>query len=168
MTEADFVLMHTWLCRPHVVAWWEPETTLDGVRDDYLPSLVDASVLPLDAKAGMIPFLALRDGNPFGYIQAYRVMAHQKDGWWLDETDPCALGIDQFIGEPDLLDKGLGTQMVRTFVGQLLGDARVTKVQTDPDPTNLRAIACYRKAGFRDAGLVVTLDGPALLMVVER
>jgi RimJ/RimL family protein N-acetyltransferase len=47
-------------------------------------------------------------------------------------------------------------------------DPRVTKIQTDPDPTNERAVACYRKVGFRDVGLVETLDGPALLMRLAR
>jgi aminoglycoside 6'-N-acetyltransferase-1b len=43
----------------------------------------------------------------------------------------------------------------------------VTKIQTDPAPTNLRAIRCYEKAGFRKVGIVDTPDGPALLMVIE-
>jgi RimJ/RimL family protein N-acetyltransferase len=168
MTEADFALMHTWLCRPHVVEWWAPTPTLEEVREDYLPHIPDGALLPVDAPSGTVVYFAYRDGKPFGYIQAYRVMAHQKDGWWLDETDPNALGIDQFIGEAELLNQGLGTEMVRAFVAQLFEDRRVTKVQTDPDPENARAIACYRKAGFRDVGPVVTLDGPALLMVVDR
>jgi len=95
-------------------------------------------------------------------------MATQADGWWLDETDPYALGIDQFIADPDRIGKGLGTRMIRAFLEVLFADPRATKVQTDPEPTNARAVACYRKAGFRDVGLVETLDGPALLMTVHR
>ena len=101
-------------------------------------------------------------------VQAYRVMAHQADGWWLEETDPHALGIDQFIGLGDRLGRGLGTRMLRAFVAFLFEDPRVTTIQTDPSPDNLRAIACYRKVGFRDVGVVVTLDGPALLMRLTR
>jgi RimJ/RimL family protein N-acetyltransferase len=40
--------------------------------------------------------------------------------------------------------------------------------QTDPSPDNARAIACYRKAGFRDIGVIATPDGPALLMRIAR
>lgn len=165
LAEHDLGAMHRWLGRPHVAAWWGPAPSLAEVRDEYLPSLANEPVLPLDAPFGTIPYIATLNERPFGFIQAYRVMFHQKDGWWLDETDPHALGIDQFIGEPDLLDQGLGTRMVRTFVDQLFEDLRVTKVQTDPSPDNARAIACCRKAGFREAGPVITLDGPALLMV---
>ncbi len=101
-------------------------------------------------------------------MQAYRVMAHQADGGWLDETDPCALGIDQLIAMPDRLGQGLGTRMVRAFLARLFADPRVTSVQVDPDPTNARAIAAYRKAGFRDVSVVTTQDGPALLMRITR
>ncbi|TKD00094.1 GNAT family N-acetyltransferase [Polyangium fumosum] len=168
LTEADFPMLHTWLARPHVAAWWQPTPTLDELRDEYRPCLADAGTLPLDASAGLLPYLACEDGQPFAFIQAYRVMATQADGWWLTETDPCALGIDQSIGDPDRIGKGLGTRMIRAFLDFLFADPRVTKVQTDPDPTNARAVACYRKAGFRDVGIVETPDGTALLMTVHR
>ena len=40
--------------------------------------------------------------------------------------------------------------------------------QTDPDPTNAQAIRCYEKAGFHAVSNIVTPDGPALLMVIDR
>ena len=58
--------------------------------------------------------------------------------------------------------------MVAAFVRQLFEDPGVTKVQTDPNPTNARAIRCYEKAGFHPVGKVATPDGPALLMVTKR
>jgi aminoglycoside 6'-N-acetyltransferase Ib len=44
----------------------------------------------------------------------------------------------------------------------------VTRIQADPAPTNLRAIRCYEKVGFRRVGVVSTPDGTAMLMVMER
>ena len=38
----------------------------------------------------------------------------------------------------------------------------------DPAPTNLRAIRCYEKAGFRRLRTIVTPDGPAEYMVRDR
>jgi len=168
ITEGDLPLLHDWLCRPHVVEHWEPAPTLEEVREDYLPRLAPQEMLPLDAPAGVVQYLACEDGVPFGFIQAYRVMAHQAEGWWLDEKDPCALGVDQLIGLGDRLGKGLGTRMLRAFLDFLFEDPRVTTVQTDPDPGNARAIASYRKAGFRDVGIVQTRDGPELLMRISR
>ena len=168
LTEADFPLLHGWLTRPHVSEWWEPTPTPEELRADYLPRLAPQSMAPLDAPAGVVQYLACEDSEPFAYIQAYRVMAHQADGWWLEETDPCALGTDQFIGLPDRLGQGLGTRMLQSFIDFLFSDTRVTSIQTDPSPDNGRAIAAYRKAGFRDVGLVETLDGPALLLRIQR
>lgn len=168
LSESDLPLMQDWLSRPHVTEWWEPAPTLEEVREDYLPRLAPQSVLPLDAPAGVVQYLAYEAGVPFAFVQAYRVMAHQAEGWWPDETDPHALGVDQFIGLPERLGQGLGTRMLQAFVAFLFQDPRVSRLQTDPAPTNARAIACYRKVGFRDVGVVETLDGPALLMRLTR
>ncbi len=168
LVASDLPLLHDWLTRPHVTEWWEPAPTFAEVQEDYLPRLTGPEVLPLDAPAGVVQYLAYEDGEPFAFVQAYRVMAHQAEGWWLDETDPAALGTDQFIGLPDRLGQGLGTRMLRAFIAFLFSDPRVTTIQTDPAPDNVRAIAAYRKAGFRDVGIVETLDGPALLMRVGR
>lgn len=168
VTEADLGLLHDWLSRPHVTEWWEPAPTPEAVREDYLPRLAPQAMRPLDAPAGVVQYIACEGDTPFGFVQAYRVMAHQADGWWPDETDPCALGVDQFIGLGDRLGQGLGTRMLRAFLAFLFDDPRVTSIQTDPSPDNARAIAAYRKAGFRDVGRVETLDGPALLMKVRR
>lgn len=168
LSEPDLPLLQSWLARPHVVEWWEPAPTLEEVREDYVPRLSKPDVLPLDAPSGVVQYLACEDGIPFAYVQAYRVMAHQEEGWWLDESDPCALGTDQFIGLPERLGQGLGTRMVRAFLAFLFQDPRVTSIQTDPAPDNARAIACYRKVGFNEVGVVETLDGPALLMKLAR
>lgn len=90
------------------------------------------------------------------------------DGWWEQETDPGARGIDQFLANSEQLGQGLGRAMISAFVDQLFQDPVVTKVQTDPSPENKRAIRCYRRVGFVDVGEVVTPDGLALLMVKER
>jgi RimJ/RimL family protein N-acetyltransferase len=58
--------------------------------------------------------------------------------------------------------------MVAAFVAKLFEDPAVTKVQTDPAPTNARAIRAYEKAGFRRIGIVPTPDGDAMLMLVPR
>ncbi len=135
-------------------------TSFTEVRDKYLPRLgIDSSVHP---------YITRLNGVPVGFIQSYVVMAQQASGWWLDETDPGAVGIDQFLADAENLGKGIGTTMVTQFVEFLFRDSAVTKIQTDPAPTNLRAIRCYEKVGFRKVGIVDTPDGPALLMVIER
>ncbi len=77
-------------------------------------------------------------------------------------------GIDLSLANASQLGKGLGTKLVRALVELLFNDPEVTKIQTDPSPSNLRAIRCYEKAGFERQGTVTTPDGPAVYMVQTR
>ena len=83
------------------------------------------------------------------------------------KPDPGVRGIDQSLANASQLGKGLGTKLVRALVELLFNDPEVTKIQTDPSPSNLRAIRCYEKAGLRQ-GTVTTPDGPAVYMVQTR
>ena len=114
-----------------------------------------------------LPYIAWLENIPIGYIQSY-VAAGAGDGWWPDEHDPGVRGIDQFLADVHRLGQGLGTQMVREFVQFLFKDRAVTGIQADPAPSNLRAIRCYEKAGFRRVGVINTPDGAAMLMIMER
>jgi aminoglycoside 6'-N-acetyltransferase-1b len=160
LTEPDLPLLFGWLNQPHIAEWWNGPIALTEVRNKYLPRL--------NSTSSVRPYIVHLNGIPVGFVQSYVVMAQQASGWWLDERDPGAVGIDQFLGDAEKLGKSLGTEMVRQFVEFLFQDPAVTKIQTDPAPTNLRAIRCYEKAGFRKVGIVNTRDGPALLMVIER
>ena len=148
-----------WLTRPHVREWWGPPGSLEEVVDYFLPMTE-----PDSSARGYIALLA---GQPVGFIQSYKV-AGCGGGWWEDETDPGARGIDQFLADPADLHQGLGSAMVRAFVDGLFNDPEVTRVQVDPAPQNLRAIRSYLRAGFETVGEVSTPDGAALLMVASR
>ena len=148
-------LMFDWLRRPHVAEWWSEPPSLAEIVDEY----VNGSEVE--------PYVVHLDDRPIGFIQSY-VAAGASGGWWPDVTDPGVHGIDQFIGEADCLDRGIGTRMVHAFVARLFDDPGVTMVQVDPSPKNGRAIRCYEKAGFRAERVVETPDGPALYMTVAR
>ncbi|MDR7335565.1 GNAT family N-acetyltransferase [Roseateles asaccharophilus] len=151
LAEPDLPLLHAWLQRPHVAERWGPAEPVEELREDFLSGGTTRA------------FMALLDGEPVGFVQSYVVMG-SGDGWWEDETDPGARGIDQFLAHAHQLGRGLGRAMVRAFVARLFSDQAVTVVQTDPSPDNPRAIRCYAAAGFKAVGEVVTPDGPALLM----
>ena len=152
-------MLHDWLRRPHVAEWWTPAPSLDEVIEEFTP---------LTQRGNRDQaYIAFEGDRAIGYIQSY-VVKDAGDGWWEDETDPGARGIDQFLADADQLGRGLGTAMVRAFVTRLFEDPAVTKIQTDPDPRNARAIRCYEKAGFRAVREVDTPDGRALLMMMKR
>ena len=159
LVPADLSMLHEWLQRPHVAEWWLPAPTFEQVREEFTPLTV-----PGHRDQG---YIALDGARQIGYIQAY-VVKDSGDGWWEDEQDPGARGIDQFLADETMLGRGVGTEMVRAFVALLFADPSVTRVQTDPDPRNVRAIRAYEKAGFRALRSVDTPDGPALLMICTR
>ena len=102
-----------------------------------------------------------------------RAFAHQQS-WdpalWPDyplQDQPAGtLGIDQFIGEADMLGQGHGTRFIGAFTRHLLAQG-APRVVIDPDPENLAAIRAYEKAGFTALDIRETGDGPALIMFQE-
>lgn len=161
ITTEDLPLLHEWLNRPHVAERWDRPMPVAEVESHYTPCI--------DGTDSTRIYFALLDGEPVGFIQAYVPTDSHPEGWWLDEHDPGVRGIDQFLANADQLDQGLGTRMVRAFIEKLFeDDPGVTRIQTDPSPTNPRAIRCYEKAGFRRVRELETPDGPALLMYRDR
>jgi aminoglycoside 6'-N-acetyltransferase len=142
--------VHQWLQAPHVRQWWgEPETQFALVSED------------LDHPA-MNQFIVITDDRPFAYLQCYDPVAWPENGF--GPLPAGSRGIDQFIGEADMIGKGHGSTMIRSFVDALLKSG-TPRVLTDPDPVNARAVRAYEKAGFLKSRLVNTPDGRSLLMV---
>jgi aminoglycoside 6'-N-acetyltransferase len=150
MTADDLPLVRRWLAEHHVARWWgESNEQFDLISDD------------LDHQA-MDQFIVAREDQPFAYLQCYNPASWANGGLGPQPTG--TRGIDQFIGEADMLNCGHGSAFIRAFIDRLL-IAGTPCVVTDPDPANARAIRAYEKAGFRKDCLVDTPDGRALLMV---
>ena len=158
LAEQHLAMLHEWLQRPHVAKWWAPTPSVEELRNDYLSPA---------AEQGTRAHIAFLGAEPLGFIQSYVVMG-SGGGWWANQTEPGARGIDQFLADEDRLGRGFGSAMVRAFVDCLFADREVTVIQTDPHPSNQRAVRCYTRAGFRVIGPVRTPDGCALLMRRER
>jgi aminoglycoside 6'-N-acetyltransferase len=65
-----------------------------------------------------------------------------------------------------MLGKGHGSVFLRLLAGQLRHEGAPV-VAIDPDIHNHRARRAYIKAGFRGDTEVMTISGPAVLMVFE-
>jgi len=150
MTAADLPLVRHWLAMPHVVEWWgDTHEQFALVSED------------LDQPA-MEQFIVATGDKRFGYLQCYDPAAWPENGLGLHPAG--TRGVDQFIGDPGMTDRGHGSAFIRAFVDGLIA-AGAPHVLTDPAPANLRAIRAYEKAGFRKDREVETPDGRALLMV---
>jgi aminoglycoside 6'-N-acetyltransferase len=149
MLSGDLPLIRTWLATPEVVRWW-------GQPDDQY-ALVSGDIDHPD----MDQFIVALGDHPFGYIQCYALSTWNQG---FGEQPPKTRGIDQFIGEPELIGRGHGSGFIRQFADALLTSG-IPRVVTDPDPDNGRAVRAYANAGFKSDRVVDTPDGPALLMI---
>jgi aminoglycoside 6'-N-acetyltransferase len=144
----DLPLLARWRAAPHVIEWWG-----NPAVEDELEKLTDARIAM---------WIIEYEGRPFAFAQDYDV-----HGWTphpFDYLPPGSRGIDQYIGESDMLNKGHGSAFVRLHVRRLF-ECGAPAVGTDPHPFNLRAQRAYEKAGFRiTRGPLDTPWGRAMLM----
>ena len=134
-----------WQLDAEVSPWWgeldksEAEITAKWERR--------AAGTDSDYKARTDRFIIVVDGEDIGEIQSYDLRNYPVEAAEIDI--PNSGGMDLFIGEPAWRNRGIGTQIVRKFVDDVV--FAMPDVETcviDPDPTNKRAIRTYEKAGF--------------------
>jgi aminoglycoside 6'-N-acetyltransferase len=148
MTADDMPLIRRWLGESHVAEWWHDPDTLEFVSGD------------LDHH-DLAQFIVSLGGRPFAYLQCYQI-SDWHDGFG---TQPAGTrGLDQFIGEADMLGYGHGSAFINSFIEMLFARG-VPRIVIDPRPDNPRAIRAYEKAGFVPQREIVTPDGAALLMI---
>ncbi len=115
---------------PEVATWWP------GENEPRLRDRLDDA----DESVGLVVEL---DGGLIGFIQ------------YFEETDPDYrhASIDVTL-HPDWCNRGLGTDAVRTLARHLFDDLGHHRITIDPAVGNARAIASYRKVGFKDVGVM--------------
>ena len=129
LAPADLALVRRWRAMPHVIQWWDE------------PGVEDEAEKAGDPRIAM--WIVEHDRRPFAFAQDYDV-----HGWRphpFSRLPPGGRGIDQYIGEPDMLDRGHGSGFVAAHVQRLFA-AGAPAVGTDPHPDNLRARRAYAKA----------------------
>ena len=94
-------------------------------------------------------YLIRLEGRPIGVLQSYRIDDHPEYAAQLALGRP-AVGIDLFIGEPELIGRGHGPASIQAF----LRDVAFPRYGVDlcvigPTASNAAAIRAYEKAGFR-------------------
>lgn len=141
MCVNDFESMVKWLNDKKVLEFYEePPTDLDRVIQKYGPRV--------EGKHAVTPCIVVFKKQSIGYIQYYKIQETElkKHGYPLNEG---IYGIDQFIGETELWGKGIGTTMIQMMLNFLSTNKNASKVLLEVKKNNPRAIASYKKCGFK-------------------
>ena len=124
----DFPLLLRWLSKEHVKEWWnDGDDMLEKVAMHYGEDDDTARFILLETDE--------EKEKPIGYFQYY--------------FDDGSIGIDQFIGEEDYLNRGVGERAIKMFVEMIIRQHQPTRITLDPSPENKRAVRCYEKVGFK-------------------
>lgn len=147
--EHDLPTLLEWFSDERVLEWYEgrdQQYDLERVRAKYAPEAL--------AARGVHACIVHDGGEAIGYVQFYEVGA-EGHGYLVapDDVDD-VWGVDIVIAAPERWGSGLGTRVLHLLVHHLLVDRRARRVVIDPRVVNSRAIASYRKVGFREAGVM--------------
>jgi aminoglycoside 6'-N-acetyltransferase len=154
VAASDLPMLRAWLNADHVRRWW-------GDPDEELAEIASAM-----QEVGVDPLVVSFAGRPIGYLQSYDPHADWGLGPYRDQPLGTR-GIDQFIGEADMVGLGHGPRFIEAMCA-LLFEVGAPRIVTDPDPANRSAIRAYEKAGFRTLEERTIVDGPVVLMARDR
>ncbi|MGZ4129633.1 MAG: GNAT family N-acetyltransferase [Actinomycetota bacterium] len=170
--RADYDLIVRWRNEPHVAEWWSTDddptpTTFDHVVEAYGPRSKDAA-WSTDC------IIAVGD-RPIGYTQFYpwSAVADEAREMGVPDVDG-SYGLDIFIGEPDMVGRGMGSRAVALLSRHLFEAHCATAVALLTPVGNARAHRAYEKAGFRKVKQTLDTDvvngerRMSWLMVLER
>jgi aminoglycoside 6'-N-acetyltransferase len=153
LKRPDLPMVGRWLRTPEVMRWWgEPAEQCALIAGDLDEPL-------------MRQWIVERDGLPFAYIQAYPLHAWPQPHF--AALPEGAVGIDAFIGVPEMIGRGHGGAFLREFAQMLIAEG-ASVVAIDPDIANHRARRADAHAGFVDAGEAETEAGPVMVMLFRR
>jgi RimJ/RimL family protein N-acetyltransferase len=144
LEREDLPLMHEWLQRPHVRRWWDEHASYQLVVEHYLPAIEGRRAVDL--------YLILLDRRPIGFIQHYLLDDHPDFAERVG-LGPGVAGVDLFVADEELTGKGLGSEVLRRFVRDVVFEKPTTiACIADPDVRNAASLRAFEKAGFRRVG----------------
>jgi aminoglycoside 2''-phosphotransferase len=142
LEDSDKQLLLKWLTDERILNFWEGKSTkhtLETITEDYY-SEEDIEII-----RAIIEY----SGYPIGYAHMYKLNEEYLEEYEYSGDNKIVYGIDQFIGEPDYWNKGIGTEFMRLVLNYLTSEKSADSIILDPHVDNLRAIRCYEKVGFK-------------------
>lgn len=133
-TLSDLELLKQWDQQPHVQSS-NPNDSWDW--DAELGTLV----------AWREQWIAEINHHPIGFVQIIDPSRDENQYWGSMEVNVRALDI--WIGDPEFLGKGYGTEIMKICISRCFSDPNVLAILVDPIQSNTRAHKFYERLGFR-------------------
>ena len=142
MVPEDAPVLLKWMTDMCVLEFYE------GRDKRYTEELIQEDFFEEDDEFVMKVILEY-DRKPIGYGQIYELTGEHFEEYEYDNRNEKVYGTDQFIGEPDYWNRGIGTEYLKLVLKFLREEKHADAVIMDPHQDNVRAIKCYQKVGFR-------------------
>lgn len=142
MVPGDAAALLKWMTDARVLEFYEGRDkryTEELIREDFFEENNDS----------VMKVIVEYDGVPIGYGQIYPMGGEDYGHYGYDNRNETVYCLDQFIGEPDYWNKGIGTEYIKLVLKFLGEEKQADAVVMDPHQENVRALKCYQKAGFR-------------------
>jgi len=157
----DLPSLVAWQQAPHAARWFPERLDLAAAERKYGPRIAGQSPVRVH--------VAIVDGAEAGFLQHYRVGSHPE---YAAATGlPDAVGLDYAIGVPRLTGRGLGPQLIWSYLREVAVPAHPAAryALASPDVANHASIRALEKAGFTRAGQIDVPGepGPEQLCVLD-
>lgn len=111
--------------------------------------------------------IAELDARPIGMVVLIDVL-REESHYWGEDAPPGSWAIDIWIGSAEHRSKGFGQEMMRQALERCFDVHGASRVFIDPLQSNSRAIAFYRRLGFREIEPRRFGNDDCLVMAISR
>ncbi|OAB47136.1 GNAT family N-acetyltransferase [Paenibacillus antarcticus] len=140
LRSEDSTLLHKWLSDPVVLEYYE------GRDHPHDIALINKHFY--ENREGITSCIIQYKGKEIGYIQFYLIDEEEKEIYGYVEFDGKIYGMDQFIGEVEFWNKGIGSRVIKEMRNYLISNKEAKIIVMDPQAWNTRALRVYEKNGF--------------------
>ena len=140
-SESDLPVMLKWLTDERVLEYYEGRDvrfTMETLSEKFLEEIPGGSRVIIEYRS-----------RPVGYGQVYQLSGEMFDEYDYPDNGSTVFATDQFIGEPEYWNRGIGSAFLQMIASYLKEEKAADAMVLDPHQSNPRAIRAYEKAGFR-------------------
>ena len=138
--DNDYKLLTKWYQQKEIYSMFEQRIlNYEEIKTKYYPRTLKSTKVPV--------YMIEYNNIPVGIIQYKLIDNEDKKIYKLNNDNIYELDI--FIGEISLHHKGIGTKAIELLSNMLFNDKEAKLLVMCPLKSNIKAIDCYKKCGFR-------------------